>query len=142
MVVESSVHRVRQIQTQFFVEIELARLHDQPLGKLGVDAPVAQLVGVCQRRAANWFAKAHVVELGRLRGQAHLNVAKAFPVGQLRKRHGAILLGASELPHVPVAAIACDVSRKSCPGQKVHQLGEQGLAGMHGDLRVKPRKIA
>ena len=136
------VHRVRQFQPQRFVEVKLARLHDQTLGKRRVDAPVAQFVGVRQRRTAHRFAKAHVVELGRLCGQADLDVPKAFSIGQLGKCHGAILLGTRERLHAPVAAKARNVSGKCCPRQKVHQLSEQGLADMHANLRVKTRKIA
>ena len=52
-----------EIDGHRLADVELARLPDQNLGEVGVDAPVAALVGVRQRRSLDRLAKTHVVEL-------------------------------------------------------------------------------
>jgi len=133
---------VRQFQPQVFVCIELPRLVDQPLREVGVDAPIARLVGIGQRRTANRFAQAHVVELASLRRQACFDIAQTLPVGQLGKSHHAKLFGTGQRAYATVAAVALNVTSEGRPGQKVHELGEQGLAGVHGSLREETRKTA
>ena len=59
--------------------------------------------GVRQGGAPGGRADARVVELGRLRRQAGLDVAEAFPVGQLGERQDAKVLSARERPHAAVA---------------------------------------
>lgn len=53
-----------------------------------------------------------MIELGRLRGQVYLDVSRAFLIGQLGKRYGAILLGASELltPRLSPYCVTCRVN--------------------------------
>ena len=60
---------------------------NQDLGEIGIDPPVARLVGVGQCGARHRGAESHVVELGAERTQARFDVAQAFAVGQLGKRH-------------------------------------------------------
>ena len=55
-----------------------ARLYDQTPGEIGVDPPVAPLVGVGQRRAPHQCAESRVVELGRAGRQAGLDVTQAL----------------------------------------------------------------
>ena len=81
------IDRIRQRQPQVFVGVELARLRNQSLRKIGVDAPVARLVGVGQCGAVHRRAEAHMVELVGLRRQTRLDVAQTFPVCQLCKGH-------------------------------------------------------
>ena len=105
MVVEfERVDGIGEVEPQILAEIQLARLGDQPLGQLRVDPPVAPLVGIGQRRAVHRIAKAHVIELRRLRRQAGLDIAQTFPVGQLGERHGPIMLGAGQCPY-PLVSI-------------------------------------
>ena len=68
---------------------------DEDESQLEVDAPVARLVGIGQRRASD-CPNAHVVKLAGLSRQTHFDIAQAFAVGQLRKGHDAKLLGATE----------------------------------------------
>jgi len=77
-----------------------------------------------------------VGELGRLRREAGLDVAEAFPVGQLGERQDAEVLGARERPHAAVAPVAVDDSREGRPRQEIHQLCEQGSARVHGCFPV------
>src|SRR6267143_509338 len=43
------VYRVRQFESQVFLRIKLPRLGNQSLCEVGIDSPVAQLVGIGQR---------------------------------------------------------------------------------------------
>jgi len=49
------------------------------------------------------------------------------------------LLGASQGSYPQVAIVAIDDAGEGAPGQKVHQLGEQRFAGVHGGA---PREFA
>ena len=80
------VHGVVALQPQVLSGVQGAGPRDQPLRELGVDAPVPALVGVREGGAPHRRADAHVVQLGRLRRQAGLDVAQALPAGQLRER--------------------------------------------------------
>jgi len=132
-----SIDRVGQLQTQAVVGIKLSRLGDQPMGELRVNAPVAQLVGIGQRRSTHRFAKPHVVELRGLSRQADLDIAQALSIGQLRKRHRAILLGAAQRSDPSIAVVTRNNPREGAPRQKFHQLGEKRFAGVHGRLLGK-----
>jgi len=117
------VDGVAQIEAQALVDVKLARLGNQPLRQLRVNAPVARLVGIGQRRAPHRFVKTHVVELRGLRRQAGLDVAQALSVAQLREGHRSVLLGTTECAHPTVAVVVPDNSRKGAPRHKIHDLG-------------------
>ena len=136
------IDSVRQFQAQVLAGIQCPGLTDQPLRKVGMDAPVARLVGVGQRRAPNRLAKSHVVQLGLLSRQAHLDVSQALAVGQLGEGHDPKLLRARQCTNALVAIVARDVPGECRPGQEIHELGEQRLACVHGSLRAKARKTA
>jgi len=70
------------------------------------------------------------------------DVAQTLAVGQLRKGHRPDLLGVRQHPNAFVATMARHDPMKGLPRQKVHDLGEQRLAGVHGGLRAKSRKPA
>jgi len=133
---------VGQIEPQVLAEIQLAGLNDQASGKCLPDTPVARFVGVRQRRSGHRFAKSHVVQLCRLGQQAGFDIPQALSVGQLREGHGSELLGAGQRPHPLVATVARHDPMKGLPRQKVHDLGEQRLAGVHGSIRGKARNSA
>ncbi len=76
------VHRVRQLQPQVLPGARPSGPGDQPLGELGVHAPVPALVGVGQGGAPHGRADTHVVQPGRLRARAGLDVAQALAVRQ------------------------------------------------------------
>ena len=74
--------------------------------------------------------------------EAGLDVAQAFPVGQLGEGHGPVLLGAGKRPDPVIAAIPVHDPRESSPWQEVHELSEQGLAGVHEHLLGETPKSA
>ena len=77
--------------------------------------PVAPFVGIGQRRAPDRLAEAHVIEFRCVDREAGLDVAQAFPVGQLGEGHGPVLLGAGKRPDPVIAAIPVDDPRESSP---------------------------
>jgi len=133
------VHGFVKIEPQAVADVEPSGLSDQPLSEVGMDAPVACLVGVRQRRAPHGLAKAHVVELGGLRREAGLDVAQALAIGELGERHRPVLLGAGQRADPAVTVVAHDQPRERAPRQKVHELREQRLAGVHGRLPATTR---
>ena len=88
------------------------------------------------------LAEAHVIEFRCVDREAGLDVAQAFPVGQLGEGHGPVLLGAGKRPDPVIAAIPVDDPRESSPWQEVHELSEQGLAGVHEHLLGETPKSA
>ena len=136
------VDGIGQVQPQFFVDVQRPRLGDEPLGQRRMDTPVAPFVGIGQRRAPDRLAEAHVIEFRCVDREAGLDVAQAFPVGQLGEGHGPVLLGAGKRPDPVIAAIPVDDPRESSPWQEVHELSEQGLAGVHEHLLGETPKSA
>lgn len=106
-------------------------LANQSVGEFGVNAPVAQFVGVGQHGAGHDFADPHVVKLGSLRRQARLDIVGAFAIGQLGERRNAEVLDASQRPDATIAPMPSHDPVKGFPWQKVHDLGEQSLAKVH-----------
>jgi hypothetical protein len=132
---------VLQFDAEAVACIQGARLRYQALGELCVNTPIPCLVGIGKRRAFDIVTKPHVIALGGLRRQAHLDIAQTFAVGQLSKRHCAKLIGTVQRLHVTVAAMSRHDSGKRAPRQKIHQLREQRLANVHRRLRGNyPRK--
>ena len=78
-----SVDGLFQIDGQRFARIQLAGAGNENVREIGVDAPVAFLVGLGERVPRDVAPDARVIEFGLHRVQADLDVAKADPVGQL-----------------------------------------------------------
>jgi hypothetical protein len=111
------------------------------MGELGIDAPVARLVGIGQCASAHRAAKTHVIELGGLCAQTRLDVAQAFAVGQLCQGLQK-LVQATEGAYVEVPAILPHQTAKGMPGCELHELCEHEIANVHRCLLGKPRKTA
>lgn len=122
------VDGVRQFHIENVGSIELACSSNKPVCEIGVDAPIAGLVGVVQRRASNRLAKSHVIELCRLRRQTGLDISQPCPIGELREGNHPELLGAGQRPDSTIAAVAFDEPVESTLRQKIHYLSEQRLA--------------
>jgi hypothetical protein len=69
------------------VGVELPCSPDQVHAEVGVDAPIALFVDVCQGGTGYPATDAQVVKLGLMGAQASLNVAQALTVGQLCESH-------------------------------------------------------
>jgi uncharacterized protein YjiS (DUF1127 family) len=107
---------------------------DQCLRKLAIDALVPYLVGIRQIAARYIASDAQMIELGRLRPKTGLDIAQAFPIGQLRKSHAQKLVEAAERAGIEIASILRDQSTKRMPRSNLHHLSEHELSDMHGNL--------
>jgi len=64
------------------------------MSKVGVDSPVASLVGMGQGVSGDLSPDTHVIEFGFCYAQACLDVPEAFSVSQLSKGHAEELIPA------------------------------------------------
>ena len=111
--------------------VELARDANQHLSEIGVDPPVAMLVGVGQRVARNLSAEAHVIELGLLGTKTGFDIAETFAIGELSKGQTKELIPAREIFDVAIALVPIDANLKLVSGEEVHELRENGSALVH-----------
>ena len=128
--VQIDAHRVAGVQP--------ARSCNQRLREIGIDAPVARLVGIGQRRTRHTAANTHVVQLAAHRAQAGLDVAQALAIGELGEGHRQILIPAGEVLCVVVPTITSDALVKFLVGQMLDQLRKYGAARVHPALLPLP----
>ena len=126
------VHRMLQFHREGVVDVQPSGGPDQDLGEVGVDAPVAILVGVSQGVPGDPSPNAHVVQLRSDGSQARLDVAQRFPEGQLREGHAEKLIEAGKTQDLVVAPIVADALAEIVEGEKFEQLREDGFAVVHG----------
>jgi hypothetical protein len=126
------VDGLRQFDPESFRGVQGTGCRDQPLSEVGVDLPVAHLVGMGERVAGDRAAEPHVVELGLGDPQAGLNIPQALPEGQLGKGHAEELVPAREALDLVVSLVAVDALAELVRGNEVHQLGEDRFASVHG----------
>ena len=119
--------------------IELARPSNQHGGEVGVDAPVAPLVGLGQGAATHSPANAHVIELLGTRTQTNLQVTQTLAKSQLPKRHARKLVPAGKLPQATLPVVAADNASERIMGDVFHELGENNLAGVHPRSLTSPQ---
>src|SRR5687767_15589198 len=125
------VDRLFEFQPKWLLDIESPRSADELLREIRIDAPIARFVGVGQRAARHVAMDAQVIELRTLSLQTSFDVAQAFPVRQLCKRHAAKLVGTAEMPYSMIATIALHDSSKTLPRKMIHELGEHQFADEH-----------
>jgi hypothetical protein len=125
------INRVVEFDAEVVVDIEPSGRVDQCLGEIGIDAPVAHLVGVGQSVARHRCADPHVIELALLGPQADLDVAQALAIGELGKGHAAVLVDAGELLDFVMAPISLHATAQRVRGQMIHELREHQLAYVH-----------
>jgi hypothetical protein len=98
-----SIHGLRQLHSERLVAIEIAGGGNQDLREIGIDAPVAMLVGVCQGIARNLAPEAHVIKLGLLGTQTGFDIAETFAVSELSEGQTKELIPAGEFFDVAIA---------------------------------------
>jgi len=103
----------------------------QPLGKVAVNASVANLVGMSQRIARNLPAEAHMIELGLLRAATSFDIARAFAISELSKAQAEELIPAREIIDVPIALISIDTELKLIGRKELQELRENASAKIH-----------
>ena len=89
-----SIGGLIQFDTEGIVGVEAARLTNENLGKVGVDSPISDLIGMSQRIARNVASETHVIEFPLSRAQTSFDVPETFPIGQLSESHAEKLIPA------------------------------------------------
>ena len=125
------VDRGIEIESEVFVEIKLLGLLDQDLGEIGIDPPIALVVGMGEVAVANRAANAHVIEFGLHCPQARFDFSQAVAIRQLGERHDTELLGTRVGLDLVVAPIPFDTCLEPPPRNEVHQLRENEFAFVH-----------
>ena len=126
------VHRLLQFHCKGIVDVQAPGGPDQDLGEVGVDAPVAILVGLGQGGSGDPSPDAHVIQLGANGPQAGLDVAQTLPERQLRKGHAEKLIEAGELLDLVLSPVPADSLSEVVHGDMLEQLREDGFAVVHG----------
>src|SRR5467141_2260557 len=109
-----------EIDAEGLLRIQRPGDTDQALGKIGIDAPVADSVGIGQRIASHCRTNPEMIELGTLRAQAYFDVSKALPKGQLCERHAKELIQTREGFHFERAPIAGDATAEGGQRKMLH----------------------
>src|ERR1019366_177698 len=104
---------------------------DKDLRKIREDPPVAQLIGVRQRRARHLTPKSHVVEFAADRLEARLNVTQAFAISELSEAHCQKLVPTGKALLLIITAIPAYTLLKLILGKILYELRENRLAKIH-----------
>ena len=120
-----------QLDGETIVSIEFASMGNEDVREVGIDSPVAILIGFGQRVACDGSSKAKVIEFGLDGIQAGFDIAQAVSVSELSERHAEELIKAGELPDAIISLVLSDAAVKIALGQGVHELREQILPGVH-----------
>jgi hypothetical protein len=95
-----------QFDSEGIFGVEATSLTDKDLGKVGIDSPISDLVGVSQGIARDLSSKAHVIEFPLSRTQTCLDVSETFPIGQLSKGHAKELAPAGKVFDLVVTVVS------------------------------------
>jgi hypothetical protein len=114
------------------VAVEVAGDANQLLGKVGVNPPVASLVGVGEGGAGNSASEAHVIKFGLLGTQTGFDVAETGAIGELSESQTEELIPAREIFDVPIALLPIDAELKLVGRDELHDLSENRLTCVHG----------
>jgi hypothetical protein len=125
-----------EFQQRRLLGIQRSGSRDQALSQRVVDAPVALVQRIGQRRASRWRLQPHVKELGLVGCQAGFDVAQRFAPGELREGHDAKQVGATQRANARVALVPLDDATEGLPRHELHHLREQRLAHVHASPRV------
>jgi len=125
------VNRRVQVDSKILVGIERLGFLNENLGDVGVDAPVPGFVGVGQCAARHRRADPHMEQLRMKTPQAGLDVAEAFPIGQLSEQHAKQMIPAGKRTNMLVSRISRDAGAKTTIRKKVHDLRENETTRVH-----------
>ena len=112
-------------------------LADQDLGEVGIDPPVANLIGMSQGIAGDPAAKAHVIEKLLIAAKAGFDIAQTFAVGELGKGQAEELVPAGKRNEFVVALVPLDAFLKLVSGKEFHQLRENCFSHIHMPAPLK-----
>ena len=125
-----------ELQQRRFLSIQRSCAGDQPLGQAGIDAPIAPVQRIGQRRSRGRRLQSHVEKLGLIGRHAGLDIAQRLAPGELGESHDAKQVRAAQRAHSGIASVSIDDPSETLPRHKLHDLREQCLACVHASLRV------
>ena len=125
------VCRVVQFHGKAIARVKRPGLRDEHLGEVGVDAPVARLVGIGQRVAGDFTANAHVIQFASGHAQTCLDVPQTFPVRELSEGHAKKLIPTREALYLVIATVTFDALAKLGLRKKVRELRKNRSAIVH-----------
>jgi len=128
------VNGVQKFDSKVFVPIESAGLVDEDEGKVGVDPPVAGLVGVSQVVAGDRASDAHVVKAAPHGPQARDDIAKTLPIGQLGESQGQELIETGKRLNPVISVVSTNALPELVQGKEGHDLREDGRRSVHRSL--------
>ena len=120
-----------QIDAKLFADIQVGRLSNEHLRKIGEDAPVPFLVGIRQRTARPGRTNTRVIEFCRLRAKSNRNLPQACAARQLRECHDQELIPATQVADAVVATVLFDASVELVLRQVVRQLCKDRSSFVH-----------
>jgi hypothetical protein len=120
-----------QLNAEVVGLIQSPRLSDQNLSEVGVDPPVAMLVGIGQSAPSDNAAKAGVVEFFLKGVETSFDVSKALAIGQLSEGHAEKLIEAREVASPSVATIAGNATVELVSWKRIDQLREDVSIAEH-----------
>lgn len=92
--------------------VKFSGLSDEDFGKVGIDTPISELIGVRQGIAGDLAPYAQMIQFGLGGPQTGLDVPQAFPVGKLGESHAKELVPAGEALDLVVAVVPIDAFAK------------------------------
>ncbi len=126
-----SVHGIRQVDRERVIDIEGARRPNQHLCEVRVDAPIARLVRIGQRRSRDTGTNADVIQLGLQCAETGFDVSQALAIRELRESHAEVLIPAREPRRFVFAVITGDALLELESRNMVHQLCEDRATDRH-----------
>src|SRR5690606_13949881 len=126
-----SIDGVVELCAEILLEVKRASDLNQCLREIGIDPPVAYLVGVGEGVARNASSNAHVVELAALRPQADLDIAQTLPVSHLCKGHAQKLIQAAERFELALPFVTLHAPTECVHRHVTDHLREDKLSRIH-----------
>ena len=126
--------RFLELQADVLVVVNSPGFGDEPVREIGIDPPIAGFVGVGQVASRNMATDAHVVK-PILHGQkTRLDIAEAFPVGQLGESQTQELIETKKVFDFVVPAVTPHVFSEFVHRKESHDLRENRGRGVHRSL--------
>ena len=126
-----------QLDAKVFVGVKSSGLGYEDLGEVGVDSPIADLVGMSQGISRHGSAKAHVIEFLLVAPKTGLDIPEAFSITQLGETHTKELIPAGKRYDFVAALVSLDTFLKFVLGKELHYLSEDRFPSIH---MPSPRK--
>jgi hypothetical protein len=120
-----------QIDIQHVIGVETPGTLNQAYRQGVIGVPTPKVQRVAKRRALRHPLHSHAKQLGLVGTKADLDIGQEFAPSQLRKRHHAKRIGATQSGYTGIAAMTIDDSTECLPSHVPHDLCKKCLAQVH-----------